>query len=182
MSEAEYTDASRARLVLSAEARELADTASQLVSIGESELRRDGTATTMGVHVETAAWLADRAHQLLTRAVVFERLGGASWQRIGTALGISKQSAHEAYAAAEKQFRDELAQPIESDSGQIEAKQRLHPAAHYPGQIAPVLDQWMKRSERWDGDQHPVSRGLARADRDAGAAINGRRRRRSNLR
>jgi hypothetical protein len=67
-----YTDASRARLVLSFEACELSDLARAMVPIDET------TAA-----LADAAEVLVAARRFLDAAVVVERTGGASWQLIG---------------------------------------------------------------------------------------------------
>lgn len=43
--------------------------------------------------------LDEAVHQMLGRTVSLARRHGASWSQIGSALGISRQSAHERFAA-----------------------------------------------------------------------------------
>ena len=43
--------------------------------------------------------------------MVFEREQGASWQDIGAALGISRQTAHERFAEVEQRWKDALRRP-----------------------------------------------------------------------
>ena len=80
---APYTDASLARLTLAHEASELADSARAFVPIHPSELRSTGGGGTGGSMVEDAARLRAQADQVLTLAVVYERLAGTSWEQIG---------------------------------------------------------------------------------------------------
>jgi hypothetical protein len=93
-----YTDASRARLVLSFEACELSDLARAMVPIDETT-----TALTDAAEVLVAA------RRFLDAAVVVERTGGASWQLIGDVLGLSSAAeARDRFEAAEARFRQRL--------------------------------------------------------------------------
>ena len=75
-----YSHQARARLALSAAAKELSDYARGLVSA-------DDRGSGPGEVVERAVQLVDDARGVLERAVVYERERGASWQTIGAALG-----------------------------------------------------------------------------------------------
>jgi hypothetical protein len=92
-----YTDASRARLVMSFEACELSDLARTMVPI-------DGTSTALADAAEVLA----AARRFLDAAVVVERAGGATWQLIGDVLGLSASEAQERFEAAEARFRHRL--------------------------------------------------------------------------
>jgi hypothetical protein len=93
-----YTDASRARLVLSFEACELSDLARSMVPIDE-------TTTALA----DAAEVLVAARRFLDAAVVVERTGGASWQLIGDVLGLSSAAeARDRFEAAEARFRQRL--------------------------------------------------------------------------
>jgi hypothetical protein len=93
-----YTDASRARLVLSFEACELSDLARAMVPIDE-------TTTALA----DAAEVLVAARRFLDAAVVVERTGGASWQVIGDVLGLSSAAeARDRFEAAEARFRQRL--------------------------------------------------------------------------
>jgi hypothetical protein len=93
-----YTDASRARLVLSFEACELSDLARAMVPIDE-------TTTALA----DAAEVLVAARRFLDAAVVVERTGGASWQLIGDVLGLSSAAeARDRFEAAEARFRQRL--------------------------------------------------------------------------
>jgi hypothetical protein len=92
-----YTDAYRARLVLSFEACELSDLARAMVPIDE-------TTTALA----DAAEVLVAARRFLDAAVVVERTGGASWQLIGDVLGLSDAEARDRFQAAEARFRQRL--------------------------------------------------------------------------
>jgi hypothetical protein len=92
-----YTDASRARLVMSFEACELSDLARAMVPI-------DATTSTLPDATEVLA----AARRFLDAAVVVERVGGASWQLIGDVLGLSAAEARHRFETAEARFRQRL--------------------------------------------------------------------------
>ena len=92
-----FTDASRARLVMSFEACELSDMARAMVPI-------DGTTTTLDDAVQVLA----AARRFLDAAEVFERAGGTSWQVNGDVLGVSAAEARDRFAPAEARFLERL--------------------------------------------------------------------------
>lgn len=129
-----YTDASRARLVLSFEACELSDLAREMVPI-------DGTTSTLA----DAAQVVAAARRFVDAAVVVERTGGASWQFIGDVLGLSAAEAQDRFEAAEARFR----QRLHSTEGEWRAYMVREPL-----EAAQDLDEWV-------GGAAPVSGGLA---------------------
>jgi hypothetical protein len=97
---------------------------------------------------------------VLERAVVYERERGASWQTIGAAIGISRQTAHERFAELERRWKDALNRPdAEADPGRQRAP-RLPAGAENPERWGEQLDRWVIR-HREPGDletgEHPVS-------------------------
>src|SRR5215211_7484547 len=84
--------AALARLALSQAARELSDSARHFVPT-TSDRHSQG-----GMMVEDAARLVSAGQYVLERAVIYERERGRSWETIGEALGITRQSAHERFA------------------------------------------------------------------------------------
>jgi hypothetical protein len=165
---APYTEATRARMVLAAEAAELSDFAAGFVPIGEHELREDGAATFGTEHLYDANRLVTQARRVLEAAAVFTRLGGASWQDIGNALDVTRQSATERFEPAVNQFREALLSPQDpdytGDFGQLQW--RLHSAALDPQGAAQRLDEWAREhaDSRDEPRSAPVSNGLARMD------------------
>src|SRR6266704_6038762 len=99
-----YSRKSQARIALSVAAREVSDEARGLVPA-------DDRGSGVGEIVERAVQLVDRTRDVLERAVVYEREEGASWQDIGAALGISRQTAQERFAEVEQRWRDALRRP-----------------------------------------------------------------------
>ncbi|HLV71737.1 MAG TPA: hypothetical protein VKY91_03050 [Vulgatibacteraceae bacterium] len=87
--------ASRIRLALSQAAAELADRATGLTRTGPDGRPGDITSA--------ARSLVAAAERVMELAVLYDRRRGASWSTIGEALGeVSRQAAHERYAALEK--------------------------------------------------------------------------------
>jgi uncharacterized protein YoaH (UPF0181 family) len=165
--EAPWTDATRARMVMAAEARELSDMARGFVPVVEYELCADGTAMSDGMWVGDATRLVAAAHRVLEAVVVFERLGGTSWRRLADMLDMSKQAVHERFSPAEARFQQELALPENPEyTGTIgEIRYRLHPAARDPDTAAHDLDEWLaqhREPTEPEPDPAPVSGGLAR--------------------
>jgi Flp pilus assembly protein TadD len=130
-----YSDASRARLVMSFEACELSDLARAMVPI-------EGNTTALA---DTARVLV-AARRFLDAAVVVARLGGASWQDIGDELGLSASGARERFAAAEARFHRQL--------HSTDADWRAY-MVREPLEAAEDLDDWV------GGGDAPVSGGLA---------------------
>lgn len=165
---APYTEATLARLVLSAELADLADAASGLVPIGEYALREDGSATFAGEVVGDVARIAAAARRALDAAVVFARLGKVTWEQVGLALDVTHQSAQERFKPLVEQFREELLSPENPDyTGEFgQLRWRLAPAAREPKAAARDLDEWVLQQPRRSGDEEPdpapVSGHLAR--------------------
>lgn len=165
---APYTEATKARLVLSAELAELSDMARGLVPIGEYALREDGSATFAGEVVGDVARIAAAARRALDAAVVFARLGKLTWEQVGLALDVTHQSAQERFKPLVEQFREELLSPENPDyTGEFgQLRWRLAPAAREPEAAARDLDEWVLEQPRRPGNEEPdpapVSGHLAR--------------------
>jgi hypothetical protein len=150
---APYSRKAQARVALSVAARQVSDYARSLVLA-------DDRGSGPGETVERAAQLVDQARAVLERAVVCEREQGASWQVVGAALGISRQTAHERFAEVERRWKDALRRPYaEAGPGDVRAL-RLPEGAEDPERWGRRLDAWVIRHrERTDVDtgEHPVS-------------------------
>ncbi len=150
---ARYSRKSQARIALSVAAREVSDEARGLVPA-------DDRGSGVGEIVERVVQLVDHTRDVLERAVVFEREQGASWQDIGAALGISRQTAHERFAEVEERWKDALRRPwAEAGPGGRQAL-RLPEGAEDPERWSRQLDTWViQHRERTDVDtgEHPVS-------------------------
>lgn len=170
--EVPFTEATRARAVLSAEAADLADVARAFVPIGERELRPDGSSTSLGSWVAEAAATAAAAQRVLDAAVVYERLAGATWSSIAAQLEVARQTAQERFEPTVAKFRETLHLPENPDYtdefGQL--RWRLHSAARDPEDAARLLDEWLREHHAPDAavelGEDPVSGGLARMDAD----------------
>ncbi|MFF7651025.1 hypothetical protein ACFZCY_14415 [Streptomyces sp. NPDC007983] len=165
---APYTDATRARLVMAYEACELADLARAAVPIGEHELHPDGTVHSPGATLADAARVLGAAHRFFEAAAVFERLGGASWQRIGDVLDVAPHTARGRFATAEARFREELLSPEGAGPAGALGEVSWWRAymAREPLEAALDLDDWVLRHEDGGSDlgTAPVSGGLVRMD------------------
>ncbi|ARE79470.1 hypothetical protein B6R96_36235 (plasmid) [Streptomyces sp. Sge12] len=134
-----YSRTALARLVLSAELRELADSAG------------DGVATTQdmwahpGEVVGHALDLVRQAQEVLARAVIYERQKGTSWEAIGEQLDVKKQSAHERYKPAVEEWKLALQEPFYPAPPERPVRnRRLHDAAYAPTAAGRRLDQWVR--------------------------------------
>jgi hypothetical protein len=148
----------RARVAFSLACQELSHLARAFVSTAS-----DGYAQPGG-YVEEGARIVSQAQHVLELSVLLERERGTSWEDIGEALGISKQAAHERFAAAFERWRGQLAEPL-VPSGSLLAVQ-LPAGAEDPEKWGRYLDEWVTRHrERTDPDQgpRPVSGNLPEA-------------------
>jgi hypothetical protein len=149
----QYGREAQARVALSVAAREVSDYARGLVPA-------DDRGSGAGEVLERAAQLVDEARNVLERAVVYEREQGASWQTIGAALGISRQTAHERFAEIERRWQDALRRPYAEAGPGGRLTLRLPDGAEDPKRWGQQLDSWVIRHrERADMDtgEHPVS-------------------------
>ncbi|MFF0170211.1 hypothetical protein [Streptomyces prasinus] len=164
-----FTPAALARLLLSDTYRDVVDTA--LNRIGTKDDSSETIAP--GDFVREAAELIRLAESAQRRAVIYERERGASWEEIGEALGISRQSAHTKFAEHVKAWREPLDKPERlHPDGTPDDKQIPYGARYAPGSAAPangsaektarLLDQWLRRHDGWADREHPVSGGLPR--------------------
>ncbi|RSN05958.1 hypothetical protein DMC63_37745 [Streptomyces sp. WAC 05977] len=157
--------------MLSAEAAEMADYLRGFVTIGEHELREDGSAPSAGSVVGEANRLPGMARRVLEAAVVYARLGKVTWEEVGGALDVTRQSAQERFDEVVDEFREALLSPEYPDyTGKFgQLRWRLHPAAREPEATAQDLDEWVRRHRDPDDvvdepEVAPVSGGLTRMD------------------
>jgi len=149
---ARYSHATRARLALSVAAKGVSDEARGLVSA-------DDRGTGAGEIVEWAVQLVDDARAVLDRAVVYERERGASWQTIGAAIGISRQTAHERFAEVERCWKEALGRS-DAAAGRGRQAPGLPPGAEDPEGWGRQLDQWVIRHREpgdFDSGEYAVS-------------------------
>lgn len=158
----DYPPEALARIALSAAAQELADSASSLVPTSS-----DGYAHG-GEFVETAARLVGDAERLLRRAVIYERERGRSWETIGGAMGIKRQTAHERFAGDVEEWQAAFDRPYEPQ-GQGLCISTLPDGAARPTWTAQYLDKWVatraEPSSIHHGEEHPVSGNLIDEER-----------------
>jgi hypothetical protein len=154
----DYTSAQLGRLTHADAAHELSE---RLVSIASTHV--DGYGRGAFLTEEANQVLAD-ARALLAAAVVADRVRGASWAEVGEALGISKQSAHERFGDAEREFRDALLFP-HRDGPPGGLGYTVAPyAVEQPDTVRERLDRWVVEHRRSSGpgcdEPQPVTRGL----------------------
>jgi hypothetical protein len=147
-----YSRAALARLALSYQLRDLAD------------LAADGVPTTTddaaepGEEVDFALALMALANEVLTRAVIYEREKGTTWETIGACFGITRQSAHEKFREAEQEWKLALVEPFYPSSGGRIRNLRLHEAAYRPTDAGRQLDEWARK--HCDAEGYPVTGSL----------------------
>jgi hypothetical protein len=162
-----YGRAGRLRAALSYKASGIADSAASLVPT-----HADGY-TGRGEFTTSAAAIVRDAKELLELAVAYERIRGASWEVIGTALGITRQAAHDRFTAAESRLEAEIIRCwVLGDDPRYPG---LPYGAAGPAAAAAILDGWVTRrlqatdvlAHRPENDLerlHPVSWHLAPMD------------------
>lgn len=162
-----YGRRGRLRAALSSQAAEIADSARGLVPT-----YADGFAHG-GEFVQAAVNAVADAKQLLELAVAYERRRGTSWEVIGEVLGVSRQGAHDRFAAAVNGMDDEMIRCWLLGDDPRHAG--LPYAAARPAECAGILDRWVTRhlqstdplAHKPEGDaarQHPVSHNLPPMD------------------
>jgi hypothetical protein len=155
----EFPPIDLARLAHAQAARELSDTArAEVATHGDQEAEE-------GDFINRALRLVHEADRVLELAVVLERERGASWEAVGLALGsITRQSAHERYAAAHHAFLDALMFPVRREPDQAWGQSALPDGLEDPPHTAGRLDVWSirHREPQEPGAEQisPVSAGL----------------------
>jgi hypothetical protein len=136
-----------ARLALSSAYREAADFAAGGVPTVSDEY---GDAYD---YVDHAARLLSTAQDVLTRAVVYARERGGSWDDIAEALNLTAEQARDQYTATIDRWDDALNRPWER-SGRFLAS-RMPDGTTEPDETAADLDQWcLRHLEEYDGARH----------------------------
>ncbi|MFB4273195.1 hypothetical protein [Nonomuraea sp. GTA35] len=161
--DAPYTEQSLAQLALAATAQDLADSLIGFVAVWSDYNPRP---------VEDAARFVRRVQELLDRAVILEKVGGASWEDIGDTLAITKQSAHTKFRQVVEEWEEAVKPPIVTDemhgiSGGLETRtyNRMPAGTSTPDETAAYLDKWALAHAQADGrdvGERLVSGGLAR--------------------
>jgi len=140
-----YSRRALAHLAVAAQARQVADAAAGQVASGDSDHVSWGVPR-RGEVLDAARQILAAAEELLRRAVVYERERGMSWEEIGEAFEISRQSAHARYADVETQWRTALRWPFgPDDDGTGIADPHLPDGVHRPTESARLLDGWAAR-------------------------------------
>jgi hypothetical protein len=157
----EFPPIDLARLAHAKAARELSDTARAEVATHRDQQAEDGD------FIARALRLVYEAERVLELAVVLERERGASWEAVGLALGqITRQSAHERYAAIHHDFLDALMFPVRRNPDQAWGQSALPDGLDDPAHTAGKLDVWAirHREPQEPGAEQisPVSAGLCR--------------------
>ena len=169
-----FQEVALARLMLSDAYRDVAEDA-----IGGVHTSYDASPHAGGGgYVEEAARLVRRAEEVLRRAAIYEHERGTSWKDIGSALGITKQSAHKRFAEHVDAWRAPLDQPDRVGPDGTPADERIPFGVRYTtdGTVAyeadtaeytaRQLDKWLRKrtepTDSWADEEHPVSGHLPR--------------------
>ncbi|MFE5406641.1 hypothetical protein ACFQ9Z_36085 [Streptomyces sp. NPDC056580] len=153
-----YTREALARLVLSDQATEVADSAAGLVGT-----RNDADAG-LGGRASQALQLIERAEQTLSSAVIYERERGATWAQIANYLGVSASEAEERYAPAIRRWNEAFDEPYKLDETRRKRVPQLPTAAYDPDWACVQLDRWAFLHLIGIDDQQAVSAGLTKSD------------------
>jgi hypothetical protein len=155
---APLTSRALAHLALGVAARETSDFARGLVPTGPARSGYDGALLADAVRI------AELAQRVLAAAVVVERADGTTWEEIGEALGITRQSAHKRWQPTVAAWDDQLEQASTPGPG---AEDDPVARAAGPTLVAAELDEWVVR-HREPRDpiegEHPVSEVLELMD------------------
>jgi hypothetical protein len=160
MAEQQWTFAELARIAHLQACRDLANRARSQVSTYGDGHRRGADL------VEEARQVVGQAEEVMRLAVAAECAAGASWEQIGEALEVSRQSAHKRFAAAVDDIHDRILFPSrESPLPGGLASWACPDGVEDPDRTVQDLDAWaLRHRERFDPDrgQRPVSEGLRR--------------------
>ncbi|WP_285735613.1 hypothetical protein [Kitasatospora phosalacinea] len=148
-----FTRAALARLALSDTGVDLAGAASNLA------ITRFDDQTGPGGRVSEAAGLRAVADRLLTRAVVFERERGSSWEQIAHYLGTDPADARERFTPALDRWERAFEEPYRLDGTGRKRVPQLPTAAYDPETACRRLDLSV-RLRTFVRDEHPVSGAL----------------------
>jgi hypothetical protein len=142
--------------------RELSDRARGQVSSYGAEHRRAGEL------VEDALRLVRQAEEVLRLAIAAERAASTPWQEIGERLGVTRQSAHERFAAAVQEISDGVLFPARKPEREEGLGWWACPdGLEDPEATVQSLDEWARRNRELtdvDRDPRPVSAGLGRRE------------------
>ncbi|GCE00475.1 hypothetical protein [Embleya hyalina] len=150
---ATFTRAALARLVLSHAGVGLAEGAANLA------ITRFDDQTGLGGRVSEAVALREYADHLLTRAVIFERERGSSWEDIAHFLGTDAARARECFAPAVERWERAFEEPYRLDGTGRKRVPQLPTAAYDPETACRQLDLTVRLRTYFD-DPYPVSGAL----------------------
>ncbi|WP_326582893.1 hypothetical protein OG250_29480 [Streptomyces sp. NBC_00487] len=142
-----------ARLALSSSARGTAGGAMGLVAT------RNDVDTGLGGRAGQAAGLVEAARGVLSRAVVYERERGATWEQIAHYLEIEPAEAEARYEPALARWREAFDVPYRLDATGRKRVPQLPTAAYDPAYAVRQLDLWAYLYVV-RGDRRAVSGGL----------------------
>jgi len=148
-----FTRAALARLALSDTSVDLAGAAGNLA------ITRFDDQTGPGGRVSEAAALREVADRLLTRAVVFERERGSSWEQIAHYLGTDAADARERFTPAIDRWERAFEEPYRLDETGRKRVPQLPTAAYDPETACRQLDLSVRLRANF-GDERPVSGAL----------------------
>ncbi|WP_395298276.1 hypothetical protein ACF9IK_36060 [Kitasatospora hibisci] len=148
-----FTRAALARLVLSDTSVDLAGAAANLA------ITRFDDQTGMGGRVSEAAALRVVADRLLTRAVIFERERGSSWEQIAHYLDTDAADARERFTPAVDRWERAFEEPYGLDETGRKRVRQLPAAAYDPEAACRQLDLAVC-FRMYFHDEHPVSGAL----------------------
>jgi len=163
-----WTTADLTRLAFSAECRELSDLARAFVPTTSDGHTRPGEL------LQEALRLRSSVDELVRLAVCVERARGASWNEVGAALEITRQSAHERYAAAVEELADGILFPLREGVDGAPGWWACPDGLEDPPRTAASLDAWeLRHRERTDPGrgEEAVSGGLGQSKWRAADAI-----------
>ncbi|MER6180884.1 hypothetical protein [Streptomyces sp. NPDC001652] len=150
---AAYSPQALARLALCARAVDLAAAAQALVGT------RNDVDTGLGGRVSEGVRATEIAEGVVTRAVVYERERGASWEDIGRYLGVDAGAAEKRYAPELERWKAAFLVPYRPDPTGRKRVPQLPQAAYNPRSAVRQLDLWAGLHVT-TGDWHAVSGGL----------------------
>ncbi|MFK8851365.1 hypothetical protein [Streptomyces sp. Ac-502] len=168
-----YDEQALARIMLSDAYREVAESALRGVPTWYDK----GGFSGQGSYVEEAAALVRRAEDVLRCAVVYERERRSSWEDIGGALGVTRQTAHERFADVVARWRAPLDKPERYLPDGTPDDERIPYGARYADgtlrpeygtaeQTAKDLEEWLQQrtvpGDSWADEEHPVTGALTR--------------------
>ncbi|MFF9870307.1 hypothetical protein ACF1G0_33850 [Streptomyces sp. NPDC013953] len=154
---ARFTRQALARLVLCAQAADVADGAAGLVAT------ENDPDTGPGGRVSQALQLIELAERALASAVIYERERGSSWAEIAQYLGISPAETEERFAANLDGWNTAFDVPYRLDDTGRKRIPQLPTAAYDPAWACDRLDTWARNRLILVNDERPVSSGLVMA-------------------